>query len=63
MNEYRFRLIVSGSFSDELTNDELLNAMFTGFCYAEADLADLPQSTQRILRLQRTAKNLLSDHR
>lgn len=26
MNEYRFRLILSGSFSDELTNDELLDA-------------------------------------
>ncbi len=26
MTEYRFRLIVSGSFSDELTNDELLEA-------------------------------------
>ncbi len=26
MTEYRFRIIVSGSFSDELTNDELLDA-------------------------------------
>ena len=26
MTEYRFRLIVSGSFSDDLTNDELLDA-------------------------------------
>lgn len=26
MTEYRFRLIISGPFSDELTNDELLDA-------------------------------------
>ena len=26
MTEYRFRIILSGSFSDALTNDELLNA-------------------------------------
>ncbi len=26
MTEYRFRLILSGQFSDELTNDELLDA-------------------------------------
>ena len=26
MTEYRFRLILSGPFSDELTNDELLDA-------------------------------------
>lgn len=26
MTEYRFRIIVSGPFSDELTNDELLDA-------------------------------------
>ena len=29
MTEYRFRLILSGPFSDELTNDELLDATDT----------------------------------